>query len=81
MSRLKTGGFHKYLNLSSFKNYIVDSYKEALKQLDFPELDFQKIMTVIDKIATYRNKRIKGNTQKCFDSKVLEKLNAREKLF
>ena len=29
----------------------------------------------------YRNKRIKGNTQKWFDSEVLEKLNARDKLF
>ena len=38
-------------------------------------------MTVIDKIAPYRNKRIKGNTQKWFDSKVLEKLNSRDKLF
>ena len=37
-------------------------------------------MTVIDKIAPYRNKRIKGNTQKWFDSKVLEKLNTRDKL-
>ena len=33
-------------------------------------------MTAIDKVATYRNKRIKGNTQKRFDSKVL---NARDK--
>ena len=31
--RLKTGGTHKYLNFRSFKNYTVDSYKEALKQL------------------------------------------------
>ena len=38
-------------------------------------------MTVIDKIAPYRNKRIKGNTQKWFDSEVLEKLNAKNTLF
>ena len=38
-------------------------------------------MTVIDKIAPYRNTQIKGNTQKWFDSKVLGKLNARDKLF
>ena len=37
-------------------------------------------MTVIDKIAPYKNKRIKVNTQKWFDSEVLEKLNARDKL-
>ena len=38
-------------------------------------------MPIIDKIAPYRNKRIKGNTHKWFDSEVLEKLNARYKLF
>ena len=76
ISHLKTGGIHKYLNFRSFKNYTVDSYKEGLKQLDFPNYEtfddvnfaysnfFQKIMTVIDKIAPCRNKRIKGNTQK-----------------
>ena len=39
ISRLKTGGIHKYLNFRSFKNYTVDSYKEALKQLDFPNYE------------------------------------------
>ena len=84
---------HKYLNNRSFKNYTVDSYNEALKQLAFPNYEtfddvngthcsfFQKIMTVIDKIAPYRNKWIKGNTQKWFDSEVLEKLTATDKLF
>ena len=38
-------------------------------------------MTAIDKIAPYRSKRIKGNTQKQFNSKFSEKLNAKEKLF
>ena len=38
-------------------------------------------MTAIDKITPYQNKRIKGTTQKWFDSKVLEKLNARDKFF
>ena len=38
-------------------------------------------MTAIDKIVPYLNKRIKGNTQKWLDSEVLEKLNARDKIF
>ena len=38
-------------------------------------------MAVTDKIAPYRNKIIKRNTQKWFDSEVLEKLNVRGKLF
>ena len=72
---LKTGGICKYLNFCSFKNYTTDSYKEALKQLDFPNYKtfddvngaspnfFQK-MTAIDNTASYRNERINGNTQK-----------------
>ena len=75
-----TVGIHKYMKFRSFKNYTVDSYKEALKQLDFPNYEtfddvngayyifFQKIMTVIDKTAPYRNTRIRSNTQKWFDS-------------
>ena len=34
-------------------------------------------MTVIDKIAPYKSKQVKGNTQKWFDGEVLEKLNLR----
>ena len=42
---------------------------------------FQKIMTVIDKIAPFKTKRVKGNIQKWFDGEVLEKLNSRDKFF
>ena len=38
-------------------------------------------MTVTDKIAPYKSKRVKGNTQKWCDGEVLEKLNMRKKLF
>ena len=87
MSRIETGGAHKYFNLRSLKNYTTDYYKEALKQIDFPNYGnfgdvneaysnfFHKLMTVIDKIAPYKSKRVKGNTQKWFDAEVLEKLN------
>ena len=89
---LKTGGIHKYLNFRSFRNYTVNSYKEleTTRLPNYKTFDdvtgtysnfFQKIMIVIDKIAPYRNERIKGNNQKWLDSKVLEKLNARDKLF
>ena len=93
ISRIKTGGAHKYLNFRSLKNYTSDYYKEALKQIDFPNYEnvgdvneaysnfFQKLMTIIDKISPYKSKRVKGNTQKRFDGKVLEKLNLRKKLF
>ena len=38
-------------------------------------------MTVINKITPYKRKRVKGNTQKWFDSEVLEILNLKNKLF
>ena len=81
------------MNFLSFKNYTVDCYKEALNQLNLLNYEtfndvnfafsnfFQKIMTVNEKIASSRNKQIKRNTRKWFDSKVLEKLNTRDKLF
>ena len=93
ISRIKTGGAHKYLNFWSLKNYTADYYKEALKQIDFPNYEnfgddyevysnfFQKLMTVIDKIAPYKSKRVKGNSQKWLDGEVFEKLNLRNKLF
>ena len=92
-SRIKTGGAHKYLNFRLLKNYTADYYKEALQQVDFPNYEtfgdvneaysnlFQKLMTVIDKIAPYKSKRAKGDTQKWFDGEVLGKLNLRNKLF
>ena len=93
ISKIKTGGDHKYLNFHSLKNYTADYYKETLKQVDFPNYGnfgdvnevysnfSQKLMTVIDTIAPYISKRVKGNTQKCFDGEVLEKLNLRNKYF
>ena len=44
-------------------------------------MNFSKIMTVIDKIAPFKTKRVKRNTQKWFDGKVLGKLNSSDKLF
>ena len=81
------------MNFRSLKNYAVVDYKKSLGQLVCPNYKifddvnaaysdfFQKIMTVIDKIAPFKTKRMKGNTQKWFDDEVLEKLNSRDKLF
>ena len=38
-------------------------------------------MTVIDKIAPFKTKRVKGNTQKYFYCEVLQKLNCRDNIF
>ena len=57
ISKIKTGGDHKYLNFRSLKNYTADYYKETLKQVDFPNYEnfddvneaysnfFQKLMS------------------------------------
>ena len=43
--RCYTVDIHKYLKFRSFKNYTVDSYKEVLKQLDFPNYEtFDDVM-------------------------------------
>ena len=72
ISRIKTGGDHKYLNFRALKNCTVNYYKETLKQIDFPNYEnfgdineaysnfFQKLMTVIDKIAPYKSKHSEG---------------------
>ena len=64
-----------------------------LKERNFPEykildnvndayLNFiQKLMEVIDKVAPVKNKRIKRNSQKWFDSEISEKLIIRDKFF
>ena len=57
ISRLKTGGIHKYLNFHSFKNYTVDSCNETIKQLEGRLLQFiSENNIVIEKITPYRNK-------------------------
>ena len=90
-----TADYYKetYIILLVLKEMSYRNYKETLKQVDFPNYEkvgdvngaysnfFQKLMTAIDKIAPYKSKRVKGNTQKCFDGEVLEKLNLRNKLF
>ena len=38
-------------------------------------------MSVIDKSASFKTKRVKGNSQECFDSEVLESIALRDKLF
>ena len=72
------------------KNYRADGYKKSLGQLAYPNYEifddvnaaysdfFQKIMTVI---ASFKTKRVKGNTQKWFDREALEILNSRDKFF
>ena len=38
-------------------------------------------MSVIDKLAPFKTKRVKGNSQEWFDGEVLESIALRDKLF
>ena len=38
-------------------------------------------MSVVDKLAPFKTKRVKGNSQKWFDGEVLESIALRDKLF
>ena len=72
-SRTKVGT-HKQIAFCSLKNYTADAYKEALGKLYFPNYEsfsdmnktyanfIQKLMSIIDKLAPFKTKRVKGNS-------------------
>ena len=41
----------------------------------------QKLMSITDKLAPFKTKRVKGNSQDWFDGEILESIALREKLF
>ena len=73
-SRSKVGT-HKQITFRSLKNYTAEAYKEALGKVCFPDYEnfsdvnkayenfIQKLMSVIDKLAPFKTKRVKGNSQ------------------
>ena len=92
LNRIKTGT-EKYIESRSLKNYSVDSYEKALKDLDFPNyelftdidlayFDFiQKLTSVLDKIAPLKKCKVKNNSQEWFDGEVAEQIAIRDKNF
>ena len=57
VSRIKTGGVHKYLNFCSLKNYTTYYYKEALKQVEFAHYknygDVMRLIQIFQKLKSY----------------------------
>ena len=45
INKIKTAGVHKYRTFCSFKNYTVDTYKHALKKVNFQTTNY--LMTQI----------------------------------
>ena len=91
-SRTKVGT-HKQITFRSLKKYTAEVYKEALGKVNFPNYEnfsdvnktyenfIQKLMSFIDKLAPFKSKRVKGNSQEWFDGEVLESRVLRNKLF
>ena len=81
-SRTKLGT-QKQIIFCSLKNYTAATYKEALGKVCFPNFSdvnkayenfIQKLMSVIDKLAPFKTKQVKGSSQEWFDGEVLESI-------
>ena len=85
-------GTHKHTEFRSFKHYPTDPFKKTLTIINFPNYQnfndateayddfFQKNLVAIDKVAPIKEKRIKHNSQECFDGKIFEATKNRDKL-
>ena len=84
---------HRQIQFRSFKHYTVDLFELELSKLNFPNYqnyneineaynDFiQKIMSVIDKVAPVKERRVKQNSQEWFDGEIGNGIKNRDKLF
>ena len=82
---------HNQIRVRSLKNYTSELLKEELTRINFPDykifsnvniayLDLvEKILSVVDKIAPFKDRRIKNNTQDWLDDEVAEAFKLREK--
>ena len=82
-SRIKVGT-QKQFTFLSLKKYKAEAYKEAPGKVHFPDYEnfsdvnkayenfIQKLMSVIDKLAPFKTKRVKINSQEWFHGEVLE---------
>ena len=85
-------GQHNSIKLRSMKTYTKESFVDKLGEIEFPNYSnfecvnkaysnfLTKIMDVIDKIAPFKEIRIKGNSKAWFGSDTMERINIREKL-
>ena len=82
---------HNQIRVRSLKNYTSELLKEELTRINFPDykifsnvniayLDLvEKILSAVDKIAPFKDRRIKNNTQDWLDDEVAEAFKLREK--
>ena len=89
ISRIKRGS-HKQIQFRSFKHYTVDLFEQELSILNFPNYQnyykineaynefIHNIMSVIDKVALIKERRIKQNSMECFDGEIADKIKIRK---
>ena len=82
---------HNQIRVRSLKNYTPELLKEELTKINFPDYNIfpnvniayldlvEKTLSVVNKIAPFKDLRIKNNTQDWFDDDVAEATKIREK--
>ena len=82
---------HNQIRVRSLKKYTPELLIKELKKINFPKYNIfsnvniayldlvEKILSVVDKIAPFKDLRIKNNTQDWFDDEVAKAIKLREK--
>ena len=82
---------HKQIRVRSLKNYSPELLIEELRKIDFPDYNIfsnvnityadlvEKILSIIDNIAPYKDLRVRNNTQDWFDEEVAKAIKVRDK--
>ena len=88
----KTNG-HKQIKIRSLKNYMIDAFHLLLSNATFPNYKLfpdvnaaysnfiNKLMSIINQIASFKEVRLKNRTEEWFDGEVAESIRVRDKLF
>ena len=68
------------MKFHSFKHHKVDLFEQKLSKLNFNDIneaynDFiQKIMNVIDKVASMKERKVKQNSKEWFDGEIANEI-------
>ena len=71
---------HEQITFCSLENYAAEAYNKALGKENFSDVNkayenfIQKLVSVIDKLAPFKTKRLKGHSQEWLDGKFLESI-------
>ena len=85
-------GTHKQITFCLLKNNNAEAYEEAVNRVYFRNYEnfgdmnkayekfIQKLMTIYDKLAPFRTKQVKVNSQEWFDGEVLASIALQDKV-